>query len=56
MTTYTRHPLEAQDIAAGRAAFACGLARHHNAFDFWADPQRYCAWEEGWKAAAQVAK
>lgn len=55
MTTYTRHPLEAQDIAAGRAAFARGLARHHNAFDFWADPQRYCAWEEGWKAAAQAA-
>ena len=51
---YARHPLEAQDIASGRAAFARGLARHYNAFDFHADPQRYCAWDEGWKAAARA--
>jgi hypothetical protein len=46
----TRHPLEASDMAAGRAARAAGIACHYNPFDFYAEPQRYCAWKEGWRA------
>lgn len=46
-----RHPLEAQDIAAGKAAKVAGISRHSNPHDFYAEPQRYCAWKEGWHAA-----
>jgi hypothetical protein len=50
MTVMQRHPLEASDMAAGRAARAAGIACHYNPFDFYAEPQRYCAWIEGWRA------
>jgi hypothetical protein len=50
MTVMQRHPLEASDMAAGRAARAAGIACHYNPFDFYAEPQRYCAWKEGWRA------
>jgi len=45
---YERHPLEGQDIAAGRAARVNGIPCHYNPHDFHTDPQRYCAWKEGW--------
>jgi hypothetical protein len=50
MTVMQRHPLEASDMAAGRAARAAGIACHYNPFDVYAEPQRYCAWKEGWHA------
>ena len=50
MTVMQRHPLEASDMASGRAARAAGIACHYNPFDFYAEPQRYCAWKEGWRA------
>lgn len=46
----TRHPLEAEDFATGQAARAAGIASHRNPFDFYVEPQRYCAWKEGWHA------
>lgn len=56
------HPLEAQDYAAGRAAFAAGTAiqynPHLNALHgieraTVADLQRFAAWDCGWIAAAK---
>lgn len=56
----TRHPLEAEDLAAGRAAFAAGEdfsanpylnARHGVEPSPIATLQRYEAWRAGWIAA-----
>ena len=49
--TYPRHPDEAKDMAAGRAAALRGIPRLYNAFDWIDDPARAAAWDAGWKAA-----
>ena len=50
--TYHRHPNEAQDMAAGRAAALRGIPRHYNAFDWIEQPERHAAWDAGWKAVS----
>jgi hypothetical protein len=58
----TSHPLEAEDLAAGRAAFLAGTALHGNPHDMHgvepltiADRQRHEAWRAGWFAECDDA-